>query len=362
MKNIWFILLIPFALVAQKKALIFGVTGQDGAYLVEFLLEKGYEVHGVKRRSSFRNTQRLDHLYEEPYEKERQFYLHYGDVTDGLGVITLVHKIQPDEIYNLAAQSHVRLSFDIPDYTNDVNAGGPLRILEAIRALGMTDKVRFYQASTSEMFGAASPPQNEETKFYPRSPYAVGKLGGHWHTINYREAYGIFACSGILFNHESPRRGETFLSHKVTKAAARISKGLQKKLFIGNLSARRDWGYAKDYVELMWLMLQQDEPDDYVIASGESHTVREFCELAFSHVGIDIVWDGEGMNEKGYDRKTGRVIIEIDERYFRPTEVDSLRGDPSKAIKKLGWNPQKTTFQQLVKLMVEHNLSEIVDG
>ncbi|MDX8430734.1 MAG: GDP-mannose 4,6-dehydratase [Candidatus Algichlamydia australiensis] len=361
MRKVWLFFLLPLALFAQKKAIIFGITGQDGAYLAEFLLEKGYEVHGVKRRASFRNTQRVDHIYEEPQAKSRHFYLHYGDVTDALGIAKLVHQIEPDEIYNLAAQSHVRLSFEIPDYTNDVNAGGPLRILEAIHALGMEDKVRFYQASTSEMFGAASPPQNEQTLFYPRSPYAVSKLAGHWHTINYREAYGIFACSGILFNHESPRRGETFLSHKVTKAAARISKGLQEKLYIGNLNARRDWGYALDYVEAMWLMLQQNNPDDYVIATGESHSVREFCELAFSFVGIDLAWKGEGLDEVGYDRKTGRIIIEIDERYFRPTEVDFLRGDPSKAIKKLGWNPQKTSFKELVELMVRHNLEEIVD-
>lgn len=358
MRRFWFLFLLPVALVAQKKAIIFGVTGQDGSYLAELLLEKGYEVHGVKRRASVRNTQRIDHIYEEPQCSSRHFYLHYGDVTDAVGIMRLLQEIQPDEIYNLAAQSHVLLSFEIPEYTADTDALGPLRILESIRTLHMEDKVRFYQASTSEMFGATPPPQNEATYFYPRSPYAAAKLYGHWVTVNYREAYGVYACSGILFNHESPRRGETFSSRKFTRAAARISLGLQDKLYLGNLSSRRDWGYAKDYVEGMWLVLQQEEPDDYVLATGESHTVRELCECAFARAGINLRWDGEGLDEKGYNSRTGKVVVEIDARYFRPTEVDYLRGDPSKAVKKLGWNPQKTSFEELVNLMVDHDLAE----
>ena len=344
----------------MKKALITGVTGQDGSYLAEFLLNKGYEVHGIIRRSSSFNTKRIEHLYIEEYIEDmhnaKNFYLHYGDITDSTNVIALIQKIQPDEIYNLAAQSHVKVSFDIPEYTANVDALGTLRILEAIHLLGLND-TKIYQASTSELYGLVQEvPQSETTPFYPRSPYGVAKLYGFWITKNYREAYDIFACNGILFNHESPRRGETFVTRKITLAAARIKLGLQKKLYLGNLNAKRDWGHAKDYVECMWLILQNDVPDDFVIATGEMHTVREFCELAFKEVGINLRWEGDNIDEKGIDSETGEVLIEVDPQYFRPTEVDQLLGDPSKAMEKLGWNPTQTPFKTLVKEMVQEDL------
>lgn len=343
----------------MKKALITGITGQDGSYLAEFLLNKGYEVHGILRRSSSFNTGRIEHLYIEKYIEDmhnaKNFYLHYGDITDSTNVIALIQKIQPDEIYNLAAQSHVKVSFDIPEYTANVDALGTLRILEAVHLLGLNTKI--YQASTSELFGLVQEvPQSETTPFYPRSPYGVAKLYGFWITKNYREAYNIFASNGILFNHESPRRGETFVTRKITLAAARIKLGKQKKLYLGNLNAKRDWGHAKDYVECMWLILQNDEPDDFVIATGEMHTVREFCELAFKEVGINLRWEGEGINEKGINDETDEILIEVDPQYFRPTEVDQLLGDPSKAIEKLGWNPTQTPFKELVKEMVREDL------
>ncbi len=343
----------------MKKALITGITGQDGSYLSEFLLNKNYEVHGIIRRSSSFNTGRIEHLYIDNYiedmHNKKNFYLHYGDITDSTNVISLIQKIQPDEIYNLAAQSHVKVSFDIPEYTANVDALGTLRILEAVHLLGLETKI--YQASTSELYGLVQEvPQNEKTPFYPRSPYGVAKLYGFWITKNYREAYNIFASNGILFNHESPRRGETFVTRKITLAAARIKLGKQKKLYLGNLNAKRDWGHAKDYVECMWLILQNDKPDDFVIATGEMHTVREFCELAFSEVGIDIRWEGEGNDEKGVNNKTGEVLIEVDPQYFRPTEVDQLLGDPTKAIEKLGWNPTQTPFETLVKEMVHEDI------
>ena len=343
----------------MKKALITGITGQDGSYLSEFLLNKNYEVHGIIRRSSSFNTGRIEHLYIDNYiedmHNKKNFYLHYGDITDSTNVISLIQKIQPDEIYNLAAQSHVKVSFDIPEYTANVDALGTLRILEAVHLLGLETKI--YQASTSELYGLVQEvPQNEKTPFYPRSPYGVAKLYGFWITKNYREAYNIFASNGILFNHESPRRGETFVTRKITLAAARIKLGKQKKLYLGNLNAKRDWGHAKDYVECMWLILQNDKPDDFVIATGEMHTVREFCELAFSEVGIDIRWEGEGIDEKGVNNKTGEVLIEVDPQYFRPTEVDQLLGDPTKAIEKLGWNPTQTPFETLVKEMVHEDI------
>ncbi len=346
----------------MKKALITGVTGQDGSYLAEFLLNKGYEVHGVMRRSSSFNTGRIEHLYIDEFiedmHNERKFYLHYGDLTDSTNVISLIQKIKPDEIYNLAAQSHVKVSFEIPEYTANVDAVGTLRILEAVRLLGLDTKI--YQASTSELYGLVQEvPQNEETPFYPRSPYGVAKLYGFWITKNYREAYNIFASNGILFNHESPRRGETFVTRKITLAAARIKLGKQKKLYLGNLNAKRDWGHAKDYVECMWLILQNDEPEDFVIATGEMHTVREFCELAFKEVGINLRWEGEGINEKGIDVESNHVLIEVDPKYFRPTEVEQLLGDPTKATKKLGWNPTKTPFKSLVKEMVQEDLKLI---
>lgn len=342
-----------------KKALITGITGQDGSYLAEFLLDKGYEVHGILRRSSSFNTGRIEHLYIEDYiedmHNEKNFYLHYGDITDSTNVISLIQRIRPDEIYNLAAQSHVKVSFDIPEYTANVDALGTLRILEAVHLLGLNTKI--YQASTSELYGLVQEiPQSETTPFYPRSPYGVAKLYGFWITKNYREAYDIFASNGILFNHESPRRGETFVTRKITLAAARIKLGKQKKLYLGNLDAKRDWGHAKDYVECMWLILQNDVPDDFVIATGEMHTVREFCELAFKEVGINLRWEGEGINEKGIDTETNNVLIEVDPQYFRPTEVDQLLGDPSKAMKKLGWNPTQTPFKTLVKEMVQKDL------
>jgi len=342
-----------------RKALITGITGQDGSYLAEFLLEKGYEVHGIKRRSSSFNTGRIDHMYEDPRVTDKNFFIHYGDITDSTNVISLIQKIQPDEIYNLAAQSHVHVSFQIPEYTANVDALGTLRILEAVRLLGLTNKIKIYQASTSELYGLVQEiPQNEKTPFYPRSPYGVAKLYGYWITVNYREAYNIFACNGILFNHESPRRGETFVTRKITMAAARISNGLQKKLFLGNLDAKRNWGHAKDFIEGMWLMLQQNEPDDYVLATGEMHTVREFAEKAFAVAGIEIIWDGKESDEKGINKNTGQVIIEIDPYYYRPTEVNLLIGDSTKAREKLGWKP-KISFDELIVEMVVHDLKII---
>lgn len=341
----------------MKKALITGITGQDGSYLAEFLLEKGYEVHGIKRRASSFNTERIDHLFQDPHEESQRFVLHYGDLTDSTNIIKIIQKVQPDEIYNLAAQSHVQVSFEAPEYTANADAMGVLRILEAIRILGLENKTKFYQASTSEMFGASPPPQNENTSFYPRSPYGVAKLYAHWMTVNYREAYNMFTVSGILFNHESPRRGETFVSRKITRAVSRIKLGLQDKLYLGNLDAKRDWGHAKDYVEAMYLSLQQESPDNYVVATGEQHTVREFAERSFKEVGISIEWTGEGKDEKGKDKDTGNIVVEIDKRYFRPTEVNSLLGDATKAREKLGWEP-RVKFDELVKEMVSSDLEE----
>jgi GDPmannose 4,6-dehydratase len=342
----------------MQRALITGITGQDGAYLAEFLLEKGYEVHGIKRRASSFNTARVDHLYRDPHEAEVRFFMHYGDLTDATNLIRIIQDIQPDEIYNLAAQSHVMVSFETPEYTANADALGTLRLLEAIRILRLEKKTRFYQASTSELYGKVQEtPQTETTPFYPRSPYGVAKLYAYWITVNYREAYGIYACNGILFNHESPIRGETFVSRKITRALARISAGLQERLYIGNLDARRDWGHARDYVQMQWLMLQQDEPDDYVIATGHQHSVREFIEAAAAVLGIAIRWEGEGLAKQGVDRKTGRVLVAIDRRYFRPTEVDTLLGDASKARRKLGWEP-KISFAQLVEEMVRADLKE----
>jgi GDPmannose 4,6-dehydratase len=342
----------------MKTALISGITGQDGAYLAELLLDKGYFVHGIKRRSSSYNTQRVDHLYVDPHEEDVRFFLHYGDLTDSTNLIRLIQEIQPDEIYNLAAQSHVKVSFESPEYTANADALGALRILEAIRLLDMADRTKFYQASTSELYGLAQEiPQTEKTPFYPRSPYAVAKLYAYWITVNYREAYNMFACNGILFNHESPVRGETFVTRKITMASARIKLGLQKRLYLGNLDAKRDWGHAKDYVEAMWLMLQQPEPDDFVIATGKTHSVREVTELAFREVGIDIEWMGKGKDEKGLRADTGEVLIALDPRYFRPTEVDFLLGDATKAREKLGWKP-RMTFHDLVKTMVVADLRE----
>jgi GDPmannose 4,6-dehydratase len=339
-----------------KVALITGATGQDGAYLAESLLSKGYVVHGVKRRSSSFNTERLDHLIHDPHEAGVSFHLHYGDVTDATNVIRIVQQTQPDEIYNLAAQSHVQVSFETPEYTANADALGALRLLEAIRILGRENNTRFYQASTSELFGKAQEsPQRETTPFYPRSPYAAAKLYAYWITVNYREAYGMHASNGILFNHESPIRGETFVTRKITRAIASIECGLQQKLFLGNLDALRDWGHARDFVEGMWLILQQDTPEDYVLATGESHSVREFVEKAFSHIGKTIVWRGSGVEEKGVDKSTGEVLVEVDPRYFRPTEVDALLGDPSKARAKLGWR-HKTNFDKLVAEMVQADM------
>lgn len=345
----------------KKTALITGITGQDGSYLAELLIEKGYEVHGTLRRSSSFNTARIEHLYFEEWvrdmRQQRLVNLHYADMTDSSSLIRIIQNIQPDEIYNLAAQSHVKVSFDVPEYTAETDAVGTLRLLEAVRILGLENKTRIYQASTSELFGLVQEiPQRETTPFYPRSPYGVAKLYGYWITKNYRESYGMFAVNGILFNHESERRGENFVSRKITLAAARIAQGLQDKLYLGNLDAKRDWGYAKDYVECMWLMLQHDEPEDFVIATGQMHSVKEFCTLAFAEAGIDLQWKGEGIEEKGIDKATGQVLVEVDPKYFRPAEVEQLLGDPSKAKKLLGWNPQKTSFEDLVKLMVKHDM------
>lgn len=356
MRLVFLLCVVTTLLSAQKKALIFGVTGQDGSYLAEFLLEKGYEVHGVKRRSSLHNTGRIDAIYTEPWELDRHFVLHYGDLADSCSVIRLIQMIQPDEIYNLAAQSHVRVSFDKPEYTSDITGNGTVRILEAIRLLGIVDKVRFYQASSSEMFGLVQEiPQSEKTPFYPRSPYAVAKVAAFWSTVNYREAYGHFACNGILFNHESPRRGETFVTRKITRAVSRIHEGLQKALYLGNLDAKRDWGYAKDYVEVMWLMLQQETPQDYVIGTGVQHSVREFVEEAFRHIGIEVSWRGQGVDEVGVN-SDGSVLVRIDPRYYRPSEVDSLLADSTKAIRELNWKP-KTSFRELVKVMMDADLA-----
>lgn len=366
-----------------QKALITGITGQDGAYLAEFLLNKGYEVHGIKRRSSSFNTARVDHLYKDPHEKDVHFFMHYGDLTDSTNLIRIIQEVQPDEIYNLAAQSHVQVSFETPEYTANADAVGTLRLLEAIRILEMDKKVRFYQASTSEMYGKVREvPQKETTPFYPRSPYGAAKVYAYWITVNYREAYNIFACNGILFNHESPIRGETFVTRKITRAVARMKLGLQQNLYLGNLDSQRDWGYAGDYVEAMWLMLQQDNPEDFVIATGKSYSVRKFVEKAFLEIGIEIGWKGSGINEKGFVKSIfnpdssvpnsepdpsnsvrcstlseGDIVVHIDPRYFRPTEVDFLLGDPSKAKERLGWQP-KVTFEELVKFMVQEDLKE----
>lgn len=339
----------------MKRALITGITGQDGAYLAEFLLEKGYEVHGIKRRASSFNTDRIDHLYRDPHEAGVRMHLHYGDLTDATNLVRIVQQVQPDEIYNLAAQSHVAVSFETPEYTANADALGTLRLLEAMRILGLQNS-RFYQASTSEMFGNAQEvPQTENTPFHPRSPYGVAKLYGHWITVNYREAYGMFACSGILFNHESPIRGETFVTRKIARGLARIHEGLEACLYLGNLHSLRDWGHARDYVRAQWLMLQQPEPEDFVIATGEQHSVREFVSLAASHLGMRIAWQGTGVEEEGVDTGTGRAVVKVDPRYFRPTEVESLLGDASKARTKLGWRPE-IRFEALVKEMVEEDL------
>ncbi|NMX23534.1 GDP-mannose 4,6-dehydratase [Dissulfurirhabdus thermomarina] len=355
-----------------KKALITGITGQDGAYLAEFLLGKGYEVHGIKRRASLFNTDRIDHLYQDPHEPDRRFILHYGDLTDATNLIRIIQEVQPDELYNLAAQSHVQVSFETPEYTANADALGTLRLLEAIRILGLEKRTRFYQASTSELFGKVrETPQTERTPFYPRSPYAVAKLYSFWICVNYREAYGIYACNGILFNHESPVRGETFVTRKITRAATRIALGLQDCLYLGNLDARRDWGHARDYVRMQWLMLQQDEPEDYVIATGEQHSVREFCERAFAELGIRLRWEGEGLDEtgvvdavtapvegaEGRGPRAGDVVVRVDPRYFRPTEVETLLGDPTKARERLGWVPE-VTFDELVREMVAADLHD----
>jgi GDPmannose 4,6-dehydratase len=341
----------------NKVALITGVTGQDGAYLAEFLLSKGYEVHGIKRRSSSFNTDRIDHLYQDPHLEERKFVLHYGDLSDSMNIVDIIQKIQPDEIYNLGAQSHVAVSFESPEYTADTVGLGALRILDAIKILGLEKKTRFYQASTSELYGLVQEiPQKETTPFYPRSPYGVAKLYAYWITVNYREAYGIFACNGILFNHESPLRGETFVTRKITRALSRISLGLENRLFLGNLDAKRDWGHAKDYIEMQWLMLQQDKPEDYCIATGMQYSVREFVNLAWSYLGKSIRWEGEGLDEKGYDSKTNDLIVEVDPRYFRPAEVETLLGDPTKAKENLGWKPM-ITFEEMVHEMMENDLN-----
>jgi len=340
-----------------KIALITGITGQDGAYLAELLLNKGYEVHGIKRRSSSFNTSRIDHLYQDPHEKNQRFILHYGDLSDSLGITRIVQQIQPDEIYNLGAQSHVAVSFESPEYTADTVGLGALRVLEAIRTAGLEKKTRFYQASTSELYGLVQEtPQKETTPFYPRSPYAAAKLYAYWITVNYREAYGIYACNGILFNHESPIRGETFVTRKITRAFARIHLGLQDTLYLGNLDAKRDWGHAKDYVRMQWMMLQQEHPDDFCIATGIQYSVRDFCNAAYKYLGNSIRWDGKGINEKGYDEKTGKCIVAVDPRYFRPTEVETLLGDPTKAREKLGWTPE-ITFEEMVQEMMENDLN-----
>ncbi len=348
----------------QKVALITGITGQDGSYLAEFLLEKGYEVHGIIRRSSSFNTGRIEHLYLDEWvrdmKQKRLINLHYGDMTDSSSLIRLIMEVKPDEIYNLAAQSHVKVSFEVPEYTAETDAVGTLRLLEGVRIAGRAHCTRIYQASTSELYGKVQEvPQNENTPFYPRSPYAAAKLYAYWIMRNYREAYGMYCANGILFNHESERRGETFVTRKITLAAARIAHGKQDKLYLGNLNAKRDWGYARDYVECMWLILQQPEPDDFVVATGEYHTVREFCTLAFKHAGINLQWQGEGIDEKGIDTATGKVLVEIDPKYFRPTEVEQLLGDPAKAKEKLGWNPRQTSFEQLVKIMVDADMKQV---
>ncbi len=335
----------------MKKALITGITGQDGSYLAELLLEKGYEVHGIIRRASTFNTKRIDHLYKDPHINEVRLFLHYGDLSDGSNISRLIEKIKPDEIYNLGAQSHVRVSFDVPEYTGDVVGLGTLRILDAIKEAGI--KTKFYQASSSELFGKIQEtPQKETTPFYPRSPYACAKIYSYWITINYRESYNLFTCNGILFNHESPRRGETFVTRKITRGLSRIKLGLEEKLYLGNLNAKRDWGYAKDYAEGMWLMLQQEKPEEFILATGETHSVRDFIEESAKYLGFDLEWNGEGISEKGIDKKTRKTIIEIDPKYFRPTEVDLLIGDASKAKEKLGWTA-KTKFKELVKIMAE---------
>ena len=348
----------------KKLALISGITGQDGSFLAEFLLSKGYEVHGIMRRSSSFNTGRIEHLYLEEWVKDmknpRQVNLHYGDMTDSSSLIRIIQKLQPDEIYNLAAQSHVKVSFDVPEYTAETDAIGTLRMLEAVRILGLERKTKIYQASTSELFGKVQEvPQRETTPFYPRSPYGVAKQYGFWIVKNYRESYGMFAVNGILFNHESERRGENFVTRKITLAAANIANGLQEKLYLGNLNAKRDWGYARDYVECMWLMLQHERPEDFVIATGEHHSVREFATLAFHYAGIELEWQGEGIDEKGIDKATGKVLVEVDPRFFRPSEVEQLLGDPTKAKTLLGWNPTTTSFDKLVRIMVEHDMKNV---
>jgi GDPmannose 4,6-dehydratase len=344
--------------MSKKVALITGITGQDGAYLARLLLEKGYEVHGIKRRASLFNTDRIDDLYEDPHQEGKRFFLHYGDLSDATNLIRIIQEVQPDEVYNLAAQSHVAVSFENPEYTADVTGLGALRLLEAIRILGLEKKTRFYQASTSELYGLVQEaPQTEKTPFYPRSPYAVAKLYAYWICVNYREAYGIYACNGILFNHESPLRGETFVTRKITRALARIKLGLQERLFLGNMDALRDWGHAKDYVEMQWLMLQQEKPVDFVIATGEQHSVREFVEAAAEALDIPIYWKGKGKDEKGYNSETGECIIEVDSRYYRPTEVETLLGDPTKAKRELGWEP-RVTFAELVQEMAQKDLQE----
>jgi GDPmannose 4,6-dehydratase len=341
----------------KKIALITGITGQDGSYLAEFLLKKDYEVHGIKRRSSLFNTDRIDHLFQDPHKLGNQFFLHHGDLTDSSSLIRIIQQVKPTEIYNLGAQSHVAVSFESPEYTANSDSIGTLRMLEAIRILGMEKCTKFYQASTSELFGKVQEtPQTETTPFYPRSPYAVAKLYSYWITINYREAYGIYACNGILFNHESPKRGETFVTRKITRGLSRIKLGIEDKLFLGNLDAKRDWGHARDYVEMQWLMLQQEEPEDFIIATGRQFSVRDFVNIAADEIGIDIEWIGEGIEEKGVNKRNGKVIIEIDPSYFRPTEVESLLGDPSKAKNKLGWEP-KITFEEMVREMVENDLN-----
>ena len=348
----------------KKVALISGITGQDGSFLAEFLIDKGYEVHGILRRSSSFNTGRIEHLYLDEWvrdmKKDRLVNLHYGDMTDSSSLIRIIQQVQPDEIYNLAAQSHVKVSFDVPEYTAEADAVGTLRMLEAVRILGMEKKTRIYQASTSELFGKVQEvPQKETTPFYPRSPYGVAKQYGFWITKNYRESYDMYAVNGILFNHESERRGETFVTRKITLAAARIAQGFQDKLYLGNLDSLRDWGYAKDYVECMWLILQQDKPQDFVIATGVQHTVREFATLAFHYAGIELRWEGEGIDEKGIDAKTGKVLVAVSEDFYRPTDVVNLWGDPTKAKNELGWNPQSTSFEELVKIMVSHDMQKV---
>ena len=344
--------------MSRKIALITGITGQDGAYLAEFLLDKKYEVHGIKRRSSSLNTDRIDHLYQDPHESDQKFMLHYGDLSDSTSLVRIIQEIKPDEIYNLGAQSHVAVSFETPEYTADTVGLGALRILDAIRISGLEKKTKYYQASTSELFGKVSEfPQNENTPFYPRSPYSAAKLFAYWITVNYREAYGMYACNGILFNHESPIRGETFVTRKITRALSRISLNLQSTLYLGNLDAKRDWGHAKDYVEVQWLMLQQDVPDDYCIATGIQHSVRDFVDFAWDFFGKKVIWKGKGVNEKGYDKESGKLIVAIDPRYFRPTEVETLLGDSSKARANLRWEP-KITFQELVREMMEHDFNQ----